>query len=118
VRAAIAALEVDPSDAALHTVRIRTKRARYAAEALAPAFERSPAAFVRAATELQDLLGEHQDAVVAQAWLRDVAARSGAHSAFVAGMIVQQERREQAAALAAWPRAWKRLERKRLRFWR
>jgi len=118
VRAAVAALEENPSDAALHTVRIRTKRARYAAEALAPAFERSAAVFVRAATELQDLLGEHQDAVVAQAWLREVAARSGARSAFVAGMLVEQERREQAAALAAWPKAWKRLERKRLRFWR
>jgi hypothetical protein len=33
-------------------------------------------------------------------------------------MLVEQERREQAAALAAWPKAWKRLKRKRLRFWR
>jgi CHAD domain-containing protein len=113
-----AATADEPNDAALHMVRIRTKRARYAAEALAPVFERSAGGFVRAATELQDLLGEHQDAVVAQVWLRDAAAAAGSRSTFVAGILVEQERRAQAAALAAWPKAWKQLARKRLRFWR
>lgn len=118
LRAAVAAVKGEPNEAAFHMVRIRTKRARYAAEALAPAFERSADAFVRAATELQDLLGEHRDAVVAEAWLREVGARGGSRSAFVAGMLVEQERRAQAAALVAWPKAWKTLARKRRRFWR
>jgi CHAD domain-containing protein len=118
LRDAVAAHERETNDAAVHTVRIRTKRARYTAEALAPAFERSAAAFVGAATELQDLLGEYQDAVVAQTWLREVGAREDGRSGLVAGMLVEQERREQIAALAAWPKAWKKLSRERHRFWR
>lgn len=118
LRAAAAAAATEPSDEALHRLRIRTKRARYAAEALAPTFDRPARGFVRAATELQDILGEHQDAVVAQAWLRGAAARAGAPRAFAAGLLAEQEHRAQAAASAAWPHGWKTLARKRFRFWR
>ena len=68
------ALPDDPPDEALHDVRIRAKRCRYAAEAVAPALG-TDARRVRArrSPTLQDVLGDHQDAVVAAAWLRDVA---------------------------------------------
>ncbi len=62
----------EASDQALHAARIRAKRVRYAAEALAPVFGKRARAFAQAAVGLQDVLGEHQDSVVAAAWLREV----------------------------------------------
>jgi CHAD domain-containing protein len=105
----------DASDASLHAVRIRAKRARYAAEAVSPVFGKRAEAFADAATDLQDVLGDHQDSVVARAWLRG-AAQEGA-DAFVAGELAAIEAQAAAEARAAWPKAWKALSRKRLRFW-
>jgi CHAD domain-containing protein len=105
----------DDSDASLHAVRIRAKRVRYAAEAVSPVFGKRAEAFAVAAARLQDVLGEHQDPVVANAWLRD-AASDGA-DAFVAGELAAMEAQAAAVSRAAWPKAWKALSRKRLRFW-
>jgi CHAD domain-containing protein len=105
----------DPTDANLHAARIRAKRIRYAAEAVSPVFGKRARAFAEAAVELQDVLGEHQDAVVAGAWLRE-AARSGS-DAFVAGELAAIEAQAATASREAVPAAWKALSRKRLRFW-
>ncbi len=96
-------------------LRIRTKRIRYAAEAVAPVFGKRADAFARAAADLQEVLGQHQDSVVAAAWLREVASGDG--DAFVAGQLVAMEAQAAAEARARWPAAWKALSRKRLRFW-
>ena len=63
----------NPPTSELHQVRIRAKRARYAAEAAAAAI---PAAAPHAAAiaELQGVLGDQHDAVVAEEWLRDAVA--------------------------------------------
>jgi CHAD domain-containing protein len=116
LKTAIARVREEPSDEALHAARIRAKRVRYAAEAIAPVFGKRARAFAEAAVGLQDVLGEHQDAVVATAWLRDAARRSAA-LAFVAGQLVAIEADAARAAKDAWPGAWKALSRKRLRFW-
>ena len=115
---AIEALGDDPSDLGLHGVRIRAKSARYAAEAVAPAFGKPARAYARAVTRLQDVLGAHQDAVVAAEWLR----RAGANAAdeatgFAAGQLAAFEHREADRARRAWPDAWRRASRKRLRTW-
>jgi CHAD domain-containing protein len=104
----------DPSDEALHAARIRAKRVRYAAEAVGPVFGKTARKFAETAADLQDVLGEHQDAVVAAAWLRE--ARAGEH-AFVAGELAAFETEVGEAARARWPTAWKALARKKLRFW-
>ena len=106
----------DPSDAQLHGARIRAKRARYAAEALAPVAGDGAARFARRAAALQDVLGSHQDAVVAEAWLRE-AGRTAPSTAFVAGLLVAREERERARARRRWPKMWKKLRRKKERFW-
>src|SRR5439155_19834249 len=46
-----------PTDDALHALRIRAKRARYAAEALEPFVGKRATRFARAAARLQDVLG-------------------------------------------------------------
>jgi CHAD domain-containing protein len=109
-RAATRAAEAagpEPTDPELHAVRIRAKRVRYAAEALAPACGRRMERVAKAATQVQRELGEHQDAVVASAWLRDQAAGSTPSVAFAAGELAASmaERRERARQ--GWPSAWK-----------
>lgn len=115
---AVAKARRDRSDDALHRVRICAKRARYAAEAVAPAVGNPAMRFAEAATELQRLLGEHQDAVVAAAWLRDwVAAGTSPDAAFAAGTIAGLERAEADAMRRGWERVWRRLEDPKMRRW-
>jgi CHAD domain-containing protein len=111
MRRVFAKLGDDPEDDALHASRIAVKRARYAADLAAHELGRPGAEFVSVAKQLQDILGDHQDAVVAQARIRDWAAASPAPgSGFAAGRLVQLERDRRAAARAAWPGTWKRLD--------
>ena len=92
-----------PADEELHQVRKKGKRARYAAE-LAGRKE-----LVKRAKKLQDVLGEHQDAVVAAARLRELATEAAPEQALVAGRLVEREEERRTAARSAWPKAWKRL---------
>lgn len=116
LRNAVAAAEQDPSDGALHQARIRTKRVRYAAEAVAPVFGKQAPRFAAGAADLQDVLGQHQDAVVADAFLREAAVGSVA-KAFVAGELAAYEAQARASARKKWTASWEALDRKRLRFW-
>jgi CHAD domain-containing protein len=62
---------------------------------------------------VQDGLGEHQDAVVAAGMLASMDAdleRPAAHMAAAALIDAQEQRR--AAARAAFPRAWRRLDKR------
>jgi CHAD domain-containing protein len=100
------------SDAELHDARIRTKRARYAAELAGPALGEPGKKFVSAAKDLQDVLGEHQDAVVAEERIRALAARTEDPEArFAAGRLVERQRARRAAARADVGDAWERVER-------
>jgi CHAD domain-containing protein len=111
MRRTFEALGEDPEDDALHASRIAVKRARYAADLAAHELGRPGAKFVAAAKQLQDILGDHQDAVVAQARIRGWAASSSdPASGFAAGRLVQLERDRMAEARAAWPDAWRRLD--------
>jgi CHAD domain-containing protein len=113
---AVERLAQDEGDEALHAARIRTKRARYASEAVTPVFGKKARAFAQAAASLQDVLGDHQDAVVAGAWLRETAAAEP-DLAFVAGQLDAIEALAAQDARERWPEAWKKLSRKKLRFW-
>jgi CHAD domain-containing protein len=108
----------EPSDESLHRIRILAKRARYAAEAVAPAVGSDATRFAEAAAELQRLLGDHQDAVVAAAWLRGWAANGGSpDAAFAAGTIAGLELAAAAAMRDGWRRTWRRLHDPKLRRW-
>ncbi len=112
LRSTVKQLSNDPSPSRLHEVRIKAKRCRYAAEAIAPLAGQRAGAFARAAAKLQDVLGEHQDAVVAEAWLRSTAVRSrSVRTAFVAGELAGLERAAAEAAAARWRPAWRKLKR-------
>lgn len=107
-RTAIVALPSSPSDDALHAARISIKRVRYAAELAAPELRRQGKAFARAAKEAQELLGEHQDACVAEERIR-VWSEASPGTALGAGRLIQVEQERKAAVREQWPAAWKRL---------
>jgi CHAD domain-containing protein len=118
LRKAVDALDDDPPDDDLHNVRIRAKRARYAAEAVEPAFGKPARQFARAVTAVQDALGEHQDAVIAAEWLRRAAARTHDESVgFAAGQLAAFEHIDALAARAAWSAPWETLTKKRVSAW-
>ncbi|RSM57644.1 CHAD domain containing protein [Actinoplanes sp. ATCC 53533] len=79
------------ADAELHEARKSYKRARYAVEIFAPSAGKPGKRLVKRLTALQDVLGAHQDSVVAQEVLREVSR--AAPDAFGYGVLwARQER--------------------------
>jgi CHAD domain-containing protein len=107
----------DPPDEELHKIRIRAKRARYAAEAVEPVFGESAGNFADAVADIQSVLGDHQDAVVGEAWLREAASASTRDVALVAGMLIAAERAAAATTRDSWRTVWEAADRKQLRAW-
>ena len=104
LRDALAALPDPPADADLHRIRTLAKRLRSATEAGVPLFGPNAARFADAVIDIQTVLGDQHDAVVAEEWLRAAAAEKPALGVVV-GQLVARNRREAArcrqAALAA-----------------
>ncbi len=118
LRRTVDALPAGPADSELHEVRIRAKRCRYAAEAVALVFGKTANEFADAIAELQDVLGEHHDAVEAEGWLRRVARETvDAREAFVIGELVVAERAAAAQSTKQWRGVWRSASGKRLRAW-
>jgi CHAD domain-containing protein len=103
------ALGPEPDDEALHAARIQAKRARYAAEFARPALGKAGARFLDAAKELQDVLGIHQDAVVAEQVLRERVGASPAAGVAV-GRLIERQRQRRAEMRRTYRSAWKQLE--------
>lgn len=113
----VEALGKTPTDDELHDIRVRTKRVRYAAEAVAPIVGKRARLFAATAADLQEVLGDLNDAIVAETWLRDWARgrRSGASAS--AADLASLERDEAKRSRARWRRAWRKLAAPRLRSW-
>jgi CHAD domain-containing protein len=115
--AAVDALGKQPEDEQLHQVRIRTKRVRYAAEAVSPVMGKSARLFGTALASLQSVLGDLQDAAVAEEWLRSAASHARGAAAVAAGQLVAVQHAEMIKARTRWHDAWKTASKKRLRSW-
>jgi CHAD domain-containing protein len=109
LRTAYEELEPDASDDDFHEVRIRAKHARYAAELAAGTAGERFEDLAHALAKVQDVIGEHQDAVVAEQRVRELATDE---SRLAAGRIVEHERRLRLEARAALPDAMSRVERR------
>ena len=102
----------DSTDEELHRARILGKRARYTAELAADEVGKPAEKFVERAKQFQDVLGTHQDAIVAEARLRGLLADSpGSGAAFAAGRLVERERARRQEARAELHGAWRKLDR-------
>jgi CHAD domain-containing protein len=107
LRGAVRAGGLTGSDAALHRLRIMGKRARYAAE-LAEGVIGPPASrYLRQLQRWQDVLGQHQDAVVAEARLRRLAGDSAnTRAMFTLGRLIERQCQRRRSARAALPDLW------------
>jgi CHAD domain-containing protein len=98
----------------LHELRIRAKRFRYEIELFAGVYPKLDKA-ARATKELQDLLGEHQDACTASARLHDYAEcfEPGSESATASALerLRAQQERKAADARERFSDEWGRFER-------
>lgn len=120
-----AARDLNPGDppASFHHTRKLAKRARYAAEAVFGSLDHAPseaaARFAKRARSVQDVLGEHQDAVVAGDAVRASALRHPDLAAFqfAAGRLFEHEARAASAAAAHFFDTWPALDRKKVVRW-
>ncbi|BBF99919.1 MULTISPECIES: CHAD domain-containing protein [Pseudonocardia] len=113
----------NPPDMTLHDLRIRTKRLRYTGELVEPAMRTSKGRrtsdakqvrkMLKAAEELQEVLGDHQDACVAEhrvrALLDELGDSPDAHEVFVGGRLVERERTRAEELRGRWWQAWESL---------
>jgi inorganic triphosphatase YgiF len=94
-----------------HAVRIKAKRLRYAAEAVAPALGdegRPMARLAESAASLQDLLGTMHDDVVMQAELEaTVQAHPDAGFAMAAGRLMERCAASISSARDRYPKLWR-----------
>ncbi|MGH7231514.1 MAG: CHAD domain-containing protein, partial [Nitrospiraceae bacterium] len=118
LRQTVQALVPDPPDSELHAVRIKVRRARYAAELAEVAVGRPATRFIERAKTLQQILGQHQDAVVAEDRLRRLISRAGGKRAvFAAGLIVERLRAHGRASRAAFHDLWTKLQKRGRKAW-
>jgi len=104
----LAAALAGDDDEELHKARKAGKRARYAAELAAPVLGGKVKKRINRYEELQDILGDYQDGMVAAALLRRLATGTAEHTnenGFTYGLLYAQEqqRAEHSRQLA---RAW------------
>jgi CHAD domain-containing protein len=81
------------ADVAYHEARKAAKRARYAGEAVSPALGKQARRFTKQMKQVQTVLGDHQDAVVARGVDRElgVSAYLAGENAFSYGLLYERE---------------------------
>lgn len=112
----VARLDLATPSAEWHVARIAAKRARYAAEAVAPVLGDRMRDLAERLEEVTEILGRHQDAHVAQAALRtlldaphsdDAPDDLDVHGAFALGRLLAVEQAaemdDRAAFMSLWP---------------
>lgn len=112
----VGALQANPCDEVLHTVRILAKRCRDAAEAVVPVAGGRAERFAGAIAQIQTGLGDHQDTVVAEAWLR-TAAMTAPDNGVAAGELIAGQRAHRACLRTQWPATWNKASDKTLPTW-
>ncbi len=117
------ALAPSVPDEDFHRVRKIAKRARYTAELIAPVLKQPPdstaSRFIRLATQVQDVLGEHQDAVVAIQAIQSELTEKPDDPGFIqaANRLIDTQKAAATTALTAFFKAWDKLDRKKWRRW-
>jgi inorganic triphosphatase YgiF len=112
---AVEALAPD-DEVALQKVRVRTKRTRYAAEAVAPMCGRDARRFANALAEVQSVLGDYQDTLDAETSIR-LAAKALPSARLAAGELIALELDDRERLRQAFAKVWKQASRPKLRRW-
>ncbi|MCB0917977.1 MAG: CYTH and CHAD domain-containing protein [Actinobacteria bacterium] len=99
-------LRIDSAATPWHETRIAAKKARYSAEAAEPVFGEPVKRLVKALESVTEILGDHQDAHVAQMTLRAMAADVDGASGFALGLLYGQEIEYEMALREEFTRLW------------
>jgi CHAD domain-containing protein len=108
-----------PTDVALHEARKAAKRARYAGEAMTPAIGNKARRFTKQMKQVQSVLGDHQDAVIARQVERElgISAYLAGENAFSYGLLYGRDVCDGERLQARAWRTWRRASRPRYRRW-
>jgi CHAD domain-containing protein len=108
-----------PTDRALHEARKAAKRARYASEAMAPAIGKKASRFAKQMKQVQSVLGDHQDTVIARQVERElgITAHLAGENAFSYGLLYGHDTCDGERLQAQAWRTWDRASRPRYRNW-
>jgi CHAD domain-containing protein len=119
LRRADADLDAARTDPQLHESRKRFKQARYAVEALRPVAGKPAKRLAKKLTELQDILGTHQDTTVTRGLLLDYGTRAyhEGDNAFTYGLLHARQQAAGQLVLGDLPAATRAARRRRLRRW-
>jgi CHAD domain-containing protein len=106
-------------DVALHEARKAAKRARYAADAAEPAVGKQARRFAKRMKAVQEVLGDHQDAVIARTVAREIGmeAHLAGENAFSFGLLNERAHRDAAAYRRRARSVWRRASRRKGRRW-
>ncbi|MFF0746536.1 CHAD domain-containing protein [Streptomyces sp. NPDC004111] len=107
------ALDLPPGherDLAMHEARKAAKRLRYAAESARPVLGGPANRLRKRVKAVQEVLGEHQDSVVARVELRNLAvqAHAAGETSFVWGLLYGKEEAAAADRERELPQVWRR----------
>jgi CHAD domain-containing protein len=89
-----------------HSARISAKRARYAADAVAPVLGPDYERLADRLAEVTDVLGHHQDAYVAQQTLHEMAPSADSATAFALGQLMASEQAAEMSDRKAFRKIW------------
>jgi CHAD domain-containing protein len=108
-----------PRDAAWHEARKAAKQARYAGEAASPAIGTPARRFTNRMKQIQTVLGDHQDTVIARQEERQLGIRAhlAGENAFTYGLLYADDTHEAEQLQHRARQAWKRASRRRYRTW-
>jgi CHAD domain-containing protein len=101
----------------MHLVRRLAKKARYSAEAVGGG-SKAVTKFLGSIKALQDILGDHQDAAVAEGRIREFLAEvEGTRAAFALGRLAERQSFKKLARRKEFPGAWRAVERAGRKAW-
>lgn len=104
-------------DVGLHEARKAAKRLRYAVEVSEPRFGKRAGEYRKKVKAVQELLGEHQDGVVARPVLRELGAKAqlDGENGFTFGVLHGLETAAAQRVEDRFPEVWRRLGKPKLR---
>src|SRR5690606_687110 len=96
-----------------HKARITAKRVRYAADALEDVFNGPAMRLDNAMSEITDVLGDHQDACIAQDVLKEIANSEGIDgpTGFAIGLLHEHEYETEIQDRLEFQRVWPEIRR-------
>ncbi len=110
-------LRRDSADAEFHAVRVEGKRLRYALEFVRPLYGKMVGQFIEHLVAVQDVLGRHQDSIIAIDHLRDLSSDAEAHldsaTVFAIGRVAERYAMAAVESRGEFPKVYKQLSGKR-----